>query len=174
MGLLMDRFVSNTVNRVDKKGRVSIPAAFRAVLGGQSVLHTILSVEQPIAEAGGSQFLESQLKRLEEMDPLSEEYKTWSFYLIGDAEELKIDTEGRITLSENIRQHTGISDQVAFVGLGPYFQLWEPERFKAYREEARAAIRQMRQSLGSSNRISPNSPERQAQGFPSGSGKGQT
>ena len=144
----MDRFVSNTINRVDKKGRVSIPAAFRLVLGNQPVLNTILSVEHPVAEAGGKEFMDSNLKRLSMMDPFSEEYAMWSLCLVGDADELKIDPEGRIAISDNIRDHTGIGDEVAFVGCGHFFQLWEPSAFRAYRETARAKVREMRRALG--------------------------
>ena len=144
----MDRFVSNTINRVDKKGRVSIPAAFRLVLGNQPVLSTILSVEHPVAEAGGKDFMDSNLKRLSMMDPFSEEYAMWSLCLVGDADELKIDPEGRIAISDNIRDHTGIGDEVAFVGCGHFFQLWEPSAFRAYRETARAKVREMRRALG--------------------------
>ena len=144
----MDRFVSNTINRVDKKGRVSVPAAFRLVLGNQPVLNTILSVEHPVAEAGGMDFMDSNLRRLSMMDPFSEEYAMWSLCLVGDANELKIDPEGRITLSDNIRDHTGIGDEVAFVGCSHFFQLWEPAAFRAYRETARAKVREMRRALG--------------------------
>jgi len=154
----MDRFVSNTINRVDKKGRVSVPAGFRSVLGGQSVLHTILSVEHPVAEAGGSDFMDMNLKRLAQMDPFSEEYEMWSFCLIGDADEMKIDTEGRIILSDLIREHTGILDEVAFVGRGPFFQMWEPGQFRTYREEARSKVRLMRRELGRSSSGQSNSP----------------
>lgn len=163
----MDRFVSNTINRVDKKGRVSIPAGFRTVLGGQSILHLILSVEHPVAEAGGSDFVDMNMQRLSQMDPFSEEYEMWSFCMIGDADELKIDTEGRIILSDHIREHTGITDAVAFVGRGPFFQLWEPERFRTYREEARSKVRTMRRNLGQKNTaVSANSPESQAKPAP--------
>ena len=152
----MDRFLSNTINRVDKKGRVSIPANFRTVLAGQSSIHLIMSVEQPVAEAGGSDFMEMNLRRLKMMDPFSEEYEVWSFCLLGDAAELKVDTEGRIILTDQIRAHTGIGEEVAFVGRGHFFQLWEPERFKTYREEARERVRLMRRNLGSQSQ--PYSP----------------
>ena len=119
----MDRFVSNTINKVDSKGRVSIPAGFRSVLAGQSVLHTILGITEQVAEAGGPDFIEQNLQRLAKMDPFSEEYEIWSFYLMGDAEQLKIDTEGRIVLPQSIMDYTGITNQVAFVGRGHFFQL---------------------------------------------------
>ena len=143
----MDRFVSNTINKLDKKGRVSIPASFRANLEGQSVLHLILGVDHPVAEAGGPEFMTANRGRLAQMDPFSEEYEFWSFYLIGDAHEIKIDAEGRIMLSDNIREHTGIRDEVAFVGRGHFFQIWQPEKFRAYRETARVGVRQMRRNL---------------------------
>lgn len=152
----MDRFVSSTINRVDKKGRVSIPAGFRSVLGSQSILHTILSVEHPVAEAGGQDFMDMNLTRLSRMDPFSEEYEMWSFCLIGDSDELRIDTEGRIILTDNIREHTGITDAVAFVGRGHFFQLWQPEKFAGYRETAREKVRAMRRAL--SDQSNSNSP----------------
>jgi MraZ protein len=157
----MDRFVSNTINKVDSKGRVSIPAGFRAVLAGQSVLHTILGITEQVAEAGGPDFIEQNLQRLAKMDPFSEEYEIWSFYLMGDAEQLKIDTEGRIVLPQSIMDYTGITNEVAFVGRGHFFQLWEPGRYRAYREIARAKVKSMRQRLGASN-----SPARQEGSFP--------
>lgn len=147
----MDRFVSNTINKVDKKGRVSIPAPFRTALQGQSLLHVILNTEHQVAEAGGSAFMNANYKRLEQMDPFSKEYEIWSFYLLGDADEIKIDGEGRIIISDIIREHTGISDEVAFVGRGNFFQLWAPKKFKIYREEARAQIKQMRKKISISS-----------------------
>ena len=157
----MDRFVSNTINRVDSKGRVSIPAGFRAVLAGQSVLHTILGIKHPVIEAGGPAFVEQNMQRLALMDPFSEEYEMWSFYLMGDSDALRIDAEGRIILTEAMREHAGIADQVAFVGRGHFFQLWEPEKFHTYREAARKKVKELRQQLGVSN-----SPASQKGSFP--------
>ena len=90
----MDRFLSNTINRVDKKGRVSIPAGFRTVLAGQSTIHLIMGIEHPVVEAGGPQFMDANLKRLEAMDPFSLEYEMWSFHLLGEADEIRLDGEG--------------------------------------------------------------------------------
>ncbi|MEC9342620.1 MAG: transcriptional regulator MraZ, partial [Pseudomonadota bacterium] len=69
----MDRFASNTVNNVDKKGRVSVPASFRAVLKNTSTLHALMSVDHPVVEAGGEQMMAQHERRLEQLDPLSPE-----------------------------------------------------------------------------------------------------
>lgn len=140
----MDRFLSNTINRVDKKGRVSIPAPFRPVLGDASKLITLMSVDQPTVDAGGRELIARGEAHLEKLDPFSAEYELYSFVLHGDSSELKIDGEGRITLTDAIREQTGIVDQAAFVGRGHFFQIWEPERFRDYREEARKQVAAMR------------------------------
>jgi MraZ protein len=125
----MGRFLANTVNSIDKKGRVSVPAAFRSVLGNQSALYTMLSITSPTIEAGGPQLIDAAEARLAQMDPFSEEYEVWSFYIHGDSNQLKIDSDGRITLSGDIRDHAKIEDRVAFVGRGHFFHIWETKNF---------------------------------------------
>ncbi|GIL01071.1 MAG: transcriptional regulator MraZ [Alphaproteobacteria bacterium] len=147
----MDRFASNTINNVDRKGRVSVPAAFRAVLKHQNVLHALMSVDHPVVEAGGEAMLSFYERRLERLDPFSPEYEAWSFYILGDALELKLDGEGRIQLNDRIREQTGIADRVLFEGRGISFWLWEPGQYEAYRQATRDRVRQMRRQLGSAS-----------------------
>lgn len=147
----MDRFASNTINNIDKKGRVSVPASFRAVLKNQAVLHALMSVDHPVVEVGGEAMLSIYQKRLEQLDPFSPEYEIWSFYILGDAVELKLDGEGRIQLNDRIREQTGIDEKVLFEGRGNSFWLWEPGQYEAYREATREKVRQMRRQLGSAS-----------------------
>ncbi|MEM8652237.1 MAG: transcriptional regulator MraZ [Pseudomonadota bacterium] len=143
----MGRFLSNTINKVDKKGRVSIPASFRPILGDTKTLYTLMSVDLPTVDAGGVELIERHEEQLQQMNPLSKEYELYSFVLHGDSDELKIDGEGRVLITETIREQTGITDRAAFVGRGHFFQIWEPERFLAYREEARREVAEMRRAL---------------------------
>lgn len=142
----MDRFLSNTVNKVDKKGRVSIPASFRPALGDTSRLYTLMSVDRPTVDAGGVELIERGEAYLEKLDPFSEEYELYSFVLHGDSDQLKLDGEGRVVLSEAILEQTGITDKAAFVGRGHFFQIWQPEKLAMYREKARQQVAQMRRS----------------------------
>ncbi len=144
----MGRFLANTVNSIDKKGRVSVPAAFRFVLGNQSALYTMLSISSPTIEAGGPQLIDAAEARLAQMDPFSEEYEIWSFYVHGDSNQLKIDGDGRITLSDDMREHAQMEDRVAFVGRGHFFQMWEPEKFRVYQQEPRLKALELRKRLG--------------------------
>ena len=65
---------------------------------------------------------------------------------------LPVDAEGRAVLTETIKAHAGIADRVTFVGQGYKVQIWEPERFAAYREEARNRLRDLRKRLGPGQR----------------------
>ncbi len=150
----MDRFLSNSINNVDKKGRVSIPAPFRALLEKrkETQLYTLQSIDMPTIDAGGTDLLIAYEERMAELDPLTGEYDDLSFYFHGDSAWMKIDRDGRIVLTDALREHTGITDQVAFVGRGTFFQMWEPQQFAEYRREARARILKMKQELVQKNR----------------------
>jgi MraZ protein len=62
--------------------------------------------------------------------------------MLGEAEQLPFDGEGRIILSQVLIEHAGIGEQVAFVGAGRSFHIWEPARFQQHREEMRERVRQ--------------------------------
>ncbi|WP_425428437.1 division/cell wall cluster transcriptional repressor MraZ [Acuticoccus kandeliae] len=74
--------------------------------------------------------------RLGGIDTLTPDHDMISTALYGISEVLKLDGEGRVMLTEGLREHTGITGAVTFVGLGYKFQIWEPDRFKAHRAEA--------------------------------------
>jgi MraZ protein len=144
----MNRFVSNFINRLDSKGRVSIPASFRAVLArdGFEGLYVHPALEAPALDAGGNRLLNEIDAFLSTLPPYSDERDQLATALLGTSEILKVDPEGRVVLTESVKAHAGIGEAVAFVGLGHKFQLWEPDRFRAHLEEARAKMRDLRQA----------------------------
>jgi MraZ protein len=147
----MDRFVSNFTNRLDAKGRVSIPASFRAVLAqdGYEGLCVLPALDQPALDAGGNALLGEIDRLLESFAPYSVERDQLSTALLGTSEVLKLDAEGRVILGEGLKSFAKIGDAVTFVGHGHKFQIWEPETFRAHLEEARAAARDLRHRAGS-------------------------
>ena len=150
----MDEFVSTFTNRLDAKGRVSIPAPFRAVLAvdGFDGLYCCPTLDQQAIDAGGTRLRQVIGASLANFEPFSEDHELLSTTLIGDSEILKIDGDGRVVLTDTIKAHAGISDRVTFVGQGYKFQIWEPERFAAYREEAKNRLRDLRKRLGPGHR----------------------
>lgn len=142
----MDRFVSHYLLRLDAKGRVSVPASFRAVLGrdGFDGLYCYPALDRPALDAGGKALMAENEALITSL-PASPERDRFSLSLYGTSETLKIDREGRVSLTETLKAHAGIVDAVTFVGLGHKFQIWEPTRFRA---ELASATEEMRALKG--------------------------
>ena len=147
----MDRFVSNYQLRLDSKGRVSIPAQFRAVLArdGFQGLYCYPALDKPALDAGGNALMAEIETLINRYSPYSEEREQFAVALYGTSEVLKIDGEGRVVLSEPLKAHAGITEEVTFVGLGHKFQIWEPGRFRAELAEATEKVRALKKQLGS-------------------------
>ncbi len=160
----MDRFVSTFTNKVDAKGRVSIPAPFRAVLdrdrygGGDGAagspvgVYCYPSLDAPALDAGGERLAKRIDGLLSGLPDYSDERDELSVALYGDVQVLSIDQDGRIVLPEKLRTHAGIFGEVAFVGLGAKFQMWEPKRFEERRARAREKVDAHRKLLGAGPR----------------------
>jgi MraZ protein len=147
----MDRFVSSIVLRLDAKGRVSIPAPFRSVLSrdGFDGLYCYPALDRPAIDAGGNALMGEIESLIARYSPFSDEREKLAIALYGTSETLKLDGGGRVTLSDNLKAHANISDQVAFVGLGHKFQIWEPGRFRSELAEATDKVRALKARLGS-------------------------
>ncbi len=150
----MERFVSSSTNKVDAKGRVSVPAPFRAILArdGFEGVFCYPSLDNKALDAGGRSLIDEIQGMLEGLAPYSDERDELSLALFGESEVLKIDQDGRVVLPPRLREHAGIGDYAVFVGVGHKFQLWSPERFEIRRAEARARVREHRQLLRSALR----------------------
>ncbi len=146
----MDRFVSHYMLRLDAKGRVSVPAPYRAVLerDGFDGLYCYPALDRPALDAGGNALLAEIEALIASFSPYSEQCERFSLALYGSSESLKFDGEGRVVLTDALKVHAEITEAVTFVGLGHKFQIWEPSRFRAELTEATEKVRAFRQHLG--------------------------
>jgi len=147
----MNRFVMNFTLRLDSKGRVSIPGPFRSVLGrdGFEGLHCYPALDRPAIDAGGSALMVEIEALIARYAPFSEQREQLTLALYGTSETLKVDGEGRVVLSENLKRHAGITETAAFVGLGHKFQIWEPGRFQKELAQATEKVRALKEELSS-------------------------
>jgi MraZ protein len=164
----MDRFVSTFINKIDAKGRVSVPAPFRAILerdgyaGGG--IYCYPSLDAPALDAGGQRLADNIDRLLDGLPDYSDERDELSVALYGDVHTLAIDQDGRIVLPETLRAHAGLATHVAFVGLGQKFQMWEPSRFEARRAAAREKVRDHRRLFGAGRRPAGDGPATESGG----------
>ena len=144
----MDRFLSSAVNRIDAKGRVSVPAHFRAVVQrrGYQELYALKALDRPALDVGGLDLLDRYEERIAMEDPFLQTADDMSYFVHGDSDFLKLDQDGRITVTDFIRDHTGITTEVAFVGRGTFFQMWEPSQLAAYGAQVRERLMKLRQA----------------------------
>jgi MraZ protein len=137
-------FLSTHINKVDRKGRVSVPAAFRLALAEQSFSGIVVfpAIQSKALEGSGMDRLEELSARVDALPEFSEERDALSA-IFADSQALSFDSEGRIMLPPELCEHAGIvlEGSAAFVGLGRTFQIWEPNRFETHQVERRAKAR---------------------------------
>lgn len=143
-------FVSTVTNKIDGKGRVSVPAPFRQALAlqGASHFYCFQSFNQKALEAFGPTLMDKIESRIGELDPFSEEYDTLVRCILGGSIELSFDGEGRIKLPQSFLDYAGIGESVAFVGMGLKFQLWDPATYEPLRTSDTDKARQGHGVLG--------------------------
>ena len=133
----MRRFTSRYANRVDKKGRVSVPATFRAVLDESGGAGVYLKRNQADGALDGltDAFMDEIQQRIEALDIGSDDRTALEDEYFAESTELRFDPEGRIILPRELSDFAGIGDTALFVGLGARFQIWNPEAYEARRAD---------------------------------------
>lgn len=136
---VMNRFLSHATNRIDTKGRVSVPASFRTVLQERNVqdLYGFQDFMFPAISIGGPDLMQRYEQQLSSLDAFSPEAHQMSLLIHGGGIFMKLDQEGRLMVTDFIRSFTGITTDVTFVGRADYFQLWQPDAFQEAQREAR-------------------------------------
>jgi MraZ protein len=144
----MTHFLGTHQNRLDAKGRVSVPAPFRAALRSRGEAdgngtHLVLrpSHQHPCIEAWPTAEFEALSEPLNRLNLFSPEHDDLAASLYADAFPVEADKEGRVVLPDSLVTFAGLTDAVVFMGLGRIFQIWEPAAAERRRSEARERAR---------------------------------
>ena len=132
----MPLFLSTTTNRVDRKGRVSVPVAFRSSLpaSGYQGIIAYASFKHACLHGADLGFMEQLSDSIHgDFGLYSDVNEALANAILGSARQLSFDPEGRINLSKDLMDHAGITSEATFVGLGKTFQIWEPAAYEAHR-----------------------------------------
>lgn len=131
-------FLGTFDNKIDQKGRVSIPAAFRDTLAHDQQFVMFCSFRLPCLEATTRSFMEQLKKNLNVYDLFSETHDDLTVMLFGEAHIFSWDKDGRIVLPEFMQQHAKIDGRAHFMGVGDVFQIWHPALLLAHKEAIKA------------------------------------
>lgn len=144
----MSLFLATYINKIDKKGRVSVPASFRATLQKQGLNSAVVfrSLRFAALEACGMERMQKLSQGLDDFAQFSAPQNDLAASIFADAQDLSFDAEGRILLPDDLIAHAQLTDAAAFVGCGPTFQIWQPDAFKTRQAQARSRVQQ--QELG--------------------------
>jgi MraZ protein len=142
-------FMDTIVNKVDAKGRVSLPADYRAIAREkESEIVCYRSLTAPCIEGCLEDLLENLAAEIETAtDFFSQKQDELTNLIFGDARRFLTDSTGRIVLTEKLLAHAQITDTAVFVGKGRKFQIWNPQNWAKEESRIRAAVAECRPVL---------------------------
>jgi transcriptional regulator MraZ len=146
----MPLLVGQHTNRIDRKGRVSVPKQFRdfyQAKGGFQGLYVFPSPKLDAIEGCDEDFMNRVAASLDDLALFSEEQSDLASVILGSAHALPFDPEGRIVLPADLVAYAHLDLEATFVGRGTTFQIWNPQAYKMRHTEAFGRIREKGVSL---------------------------
>ena len=142
----MTLFLSSYENRLDNKGRISVPASFRASLSNDKFAGVVLyrSFTNNCIEGMSMSRMENLATATDKMGVFDGTLDDMSAMLFADARPLAFDVTGRIVIPADLLAHAGITDRAIFVGRGTSFQIWNPDAFREMQNGALGRLRKNR------------------------------
>ena len=148
-------FLSTYENKLDKKGRVSVPASFRSYLSnlGYNGVICYPSFNNQSIEAWPQDRVEKISNSIDTLNPFEEKRDFFATSILSESINLQFDSEGRISLTQKLLKHAKIRNSMVFVGQGKTFQIWEPTIFEKFKVTARKKANLTRASLKWENQL---------------------
>ena len=142
-------FLSSYENKLDKKGRVSVPASFRSHLSslGYNGFVAYPSFNHDALEACSQDRIEKLSTTIDSLNPFEEKRDFFATSVLSESVSLQFDSEGRVLIAAKLLNHAKIKNNILFVGLGKTFQMWEPKTFEKFKIVARKKAYQNRSNL---------------------------
>ncbi len=145
----MALFLSTFTNKIDSKGRVLVPAQFRASLVGENFSAMVVyeSFVNDCIEGCDIERIKKISDSIDNLDPFSEERDAFATAVLGGSKQLTIDCDGRVILPPELLKKVKIKGELVFVGKGSTFEIWEPKSFEIYMQKAKKEAKAKRNLL---------------------------
>jgi len=143
-------FLSTYVNKVDRKGRVSVPAQFRQSLAKTTTpgcVYVWPSLNHGALEGADQDYINVLSDSLESPELDADEREMIETFIFGKMMELSIDGDGRVVLPREFAEFAGIDEEAAFIGRRKTFQVWNPTALKAHEDALRDQVQRREISL---------------------------
>ncbi len=145
----MPLFLSSYENRLDTKGRICVPATFRAATNGEDFAGVVLyrSFTDNCIEGCLMSRMDKMASATDKLNIFDEKLNDLTAMLFADARQLSFDATGRIIIPDDLLKHANITDTALFVGRGNGFQIWNPTEFARVQTAAMSRLRALRPDL---------------------------
>jgi len=123
-------FLATVVNNLDAKGRVSVPADFRAAASHEEFNGIIIwpaLTGGAFFEAAGYDYVLQMQNALRALPLYSKERNKLQNAFFGEARKLSFDSNGRVTMPKDVLERLGVDGEIAFVGQGDSFHIWSAQ-----------------------------------------------
>ena len=121
----MKFFVGTYKNKMDAKGRISLPAPFRDIVteGSGTAFYIFPSPNSNTLEAGGSDLMQYIASSIEEQAPMFSQEEDALSYIMASARLVQCDSTGRFVMPAEFIEFASLGDSVSFVGKARRFQI---------------------------------------------------
>lgn len=127
----MKLFLGEYDHALDERGRITLPRKIREELEGEATLILARGFDTCIFGFDRSSWEREAGKHLE--TPVTDEKgRSLRRYLFSGAQKADIDKLGRILLPAQLKEYASISRNVAIIGAGDHFEIWDSKRWKTY------------------------------------------
>lgn len=135
-------YIGEFEHSVDSKGRIAVPNAFRRLLPSERCsLVLVRGADDCIEVHSASEWAEHFSQKMERLPLYDEQALRIRRSRLASAREVEIDGQGRVLIPKNLRDIAGIVDSAVVLGVGPFFEIWEPCRYRQYLRAAEGHYR---------------------------------
>jgi MraZ protein len=137
-------FLGDYQHTLDAKGRVSLPAKFRAEMTGKLVIAK--GFERCLYVYPADKYVEF-IDRLMERDDFNPQYRKVRRFFTTGAVEGELDSAGRISLPNNLREYAGLDKDLSITGNGNRIEIWDADEWSSYCGATSESIEQDAEAL---------------------------
>lgn len=138
-------FIGEYKHNLDVKGRLAVPAKFRAKLGEGAVVTR--GLDNCLYLYTQDEW-EKEAQKLASLPMKKSDARAYARLMLGGAMEVECDSQGRVNLPEYLRKYAGLDKKVVIAGLFDHLEIWDEAKWESYKNGAEEASTEIAETLG--------------------------
>jgi len=138
-------FAGEFSHALDEKGRLAVPAKFRARFKEGAVVTRWMNECLAVFPTSEWESINAEIRKRPRTDRT---VQTFVHFLVGGAHEADLDAQGRIGIPAHLRHYADIGDEVIVIGANDRLELWQPDRWHARLAQVEGSIGDSLSDLG--------------------------